>query len=83
MFDALKKADAKASDVDAFLATLLSEHDVAGARNQLKTLWIGHARELFQEDEVAPVEPAAARGVRARAQTPPDSTPPPAESGAA
>ena len=38
MFEALKKADAKASDVDAFLATLLAEHDAAGALAQLKTI---------------------------------------------
>ena len=38
MFEALKKANAKASDVDASLATLLAEHDVAGVRAQLKAL---------------------------------------------
>ena len=77
MFEALNKADAKASDVDAFLATLLAEHDAAGARAQLKTLWIGHVRSLLQEDEEAPVQSRAGGGgrggVRARAHTPPDS----------
>ncbi len=34
MFEAIKKADAKASDVDAFLATLLAEHDTVGARGR-------------------------------------------------
>ena len=49
MFEALKKADAKASDVDAFLATLLAKHDASGAQAQLTTLWIGHVSALFQE----------------------------------
>ena len=81
MFQALrlKKADANASGVDAFLARLLAEHDEAGARAQLKTLWIGHDRHgaLFQEDEEAPGQSGAGGsgrgGVRARAHTPPDS----------
>ena len=62
MFEALKKADAKASDVDAFLATFLAEHDPAGARAQLLTLWIGHVRALFQEDEQAPGQSGAEGG---------------------
>ena len=49
MFEALMKADAKASDVDAFLATLLAKHDASGAQAQLTTLWIGHVSALFQE----------------------------------
>ena len=59
MFQALKKAYAEASDVDAFLATLLAKHDAAGARAQLKTLWIGHVCALFQEDEEAPEQSRA------------------------
>ena len=83
MFNALKKADVKASDVDSFLpvATLLAGHDAIGARAQLKTLWIGHVRAVLQEDEEEPMASGArvgrGGGVRARAQTPPDSTPPP------
>ena len=80
MFQALKKAYAEASDVDAFLATLLAKHDAAGARAQLKTLWIGHVCALFQEDEEAPEQSRAGwgggggpRDVRARAHTPPHS----------
>ena len=32
MYDALKKADVKVSDLEAFLETLLAEHDAVGAR---------------------------------------------------
>ena len=66
IFEALKKADAKASEVDAFLATLLAEHDAAGARAQLKTLLIGHVRALLQEDEEAPSTSVRSRGRWAR-----------------
>jgi hypothetical protein len=34
IFEAIKNADAKASDVDAFLDTLLAEHDAVGALGQ-------------------------------------------------
>ena len=68
---------AKSSDVDGFLAPLLAQHDAVGALAQLKTLWIGHVRALFQEDEEAPGQSGAGGsgrgGVRARAHTPPDS----------
>ena len=37
-FEALKRADIRASEVDAFLATLLAEYNIAGARVQLRTL---------------------------------------------
>ena len=72
MVDALKKADVKISDIDAFLALLRAEHDAAGARAQLKTLWTGHVRALLQEEAEVPVASGApGGGVRARAQTPP------------
>ena len=79
LFEALKnlKGDAKASEVDSFLTTLPTEHDAAGARAQLRTLWIGHIRAVLQDDEEAPVESGAGEGqggvVRVRARTPPDS----------
>jgi hypothetical protein len=53
MFDAIKMADAKASDVDSFLATLLAEHDAVRARAQMKTLLIEHVRALLEEAEDA------------------------------
>ena len=59
MFETLKKADAKASGFDSFLATILAEHDAAGARAQMKTLWIGYVRALLQEDKQAPVQSRA------------------------
>ena len=50
IFDALKKANVKASDEDSFFAILLAEHDDVGARSQLKTHWIGHVSAVLQED---------------------------------
>ena len=47
MFEALKWADVKASEADAFADTLLAEHDIAGARAQLTTLWIEHSSAVF------------------------------------
>ena len=77
MFEAMKKADVKASEVDSFLTTLLAEHDAAGARAQLKTLWMGHVRTLLQLDEDAHEGAGSSAvgggGVRATAETPPDS----------
>ena len=66
MIEALKKADAKISEVDFFLDTLLAEHGASGARAQLKTLWITHVRAVLH----APV--AGDSGVRNRALTRPD-----------
>ena len=76
MIEALKRADAKKSEVDSFLDALLAEHDAAGARAQLKTLWIAHVRAVLQDDDEAPsaAPGAGGAGVRNRAQTPPDST---------
>jgi hypothetical protein len=80
MFEAIKKADAKVADVESFLATLLAENDAGGARAQLKALWIGHVRALFEEDEDAQAgslgsgaREVVGGGIRARAVTPPDS----------
>ena len=47
MFDALKKADVKASKVDSFLASLLAENDAVGSRAQLKTLWFGYVSAVL------------------------------------
>jgi hypothetical protein len=55
MFDEIKKANAKASGVDVFMATLLSDHDAVGARAQLKTVLAGHVCELLDEDDEAPL----------------------------
>ena len=54
---------------------LLAEHDAAGARAQLKTLWIAHVHAvLLVDDEAPPAAPGAGgAGVRYRAPTPPDS----------
>lgn len=75
MIEALKRADAKISEVDSFLDTLLAEHNAAGARAQLKTLWIAHVRAVLHvDDEAPPAAPGAGgAGVRNRAPTPPDS----------
>ena len=75
MIEALKKADAKMSEVDSYLDTLLAEHDAAGAPAQLKTLWIAHVRAVLQnDDEAPPAAPGAGgAGVRDRAPNPPDS----------
>jgi len=75
LFDALKKADVRATDLNAFLDTLLAEHNVPAARPQLRTLWTGYLREVFQREETPP--PPSAEAVRARAQTPPDEDPEP------
>lgn len=81
LFDALKKADVRATDLNAFLDTLLAEHNVLAARPQLRTLWTGYLREVFQREGTPP--PPSAEAVRARAQTPPDEDPePPAADGA-
>ena len=80
MIEALKMSDARLSDVDAFLATLLAEHDAPGVRAQLKTLWIANVRSVLGEEENAAPgaseagaggEGAAAR--RQKAVTPHDS----------
>ena len=75
MIKALKRADAKTSDVDSFSDTLLAEHDAAGAKAQLKTLWIAYVRAVLQDDDEAPpaAPGAGGAGVRNRAPTPPDS----------
>ena len=62
MFDALMKADVKALDVDSFLFTLLAEHYAVGARAQLKSLGIQHARALLEEEEEAQVQSGAEGG---------------------
>ena len=56
MIEALKRADAKISEVNSFLDTLLAEHDAAGARAQLKTLGIAHVRAVLQVDDEGSAE---------------------------
>ena len=87
MVDALKMSDTRLSDVDSFLATLLSEHEAPGARAQLKTLWIANVRSLLGDEVATPAArpaPAAGEGAgvghcggavarRQVAPTPPDS----------
>jgi hypothetical protein len=80
MFEAIKKADAKASDAYAFLATLLAEHYAVGARAQLRTLWVAHVREKLLEDDGGLLESGAGEGLRVSsgsvcnwAPTPPNS----------
>ena len=69
----------KATDLHAFLDTLLDEHKAVGSRSQLKTLWTAYIRQVFPRDETPPPaaggagKPDGGAGiVRARAQTPPD-----------
>lgn len=80
MFEALKRADVKAADIQTLMENLLAEHNMPGVRAQLKTLWIEHAHELFHKDEEpgpGSAEPRsrAGGGVRAKAATPPASPP--------
>ena len=78
--------DAMLSDVDAFLATLLAEHDAPGVLAQLKTLWIANVRSVLGEKEnAAPgASEAGAGGEGAAARRQKDVTPPdsPHEDGA-
>ena len=62
--EAIKKANAKASYVDAFLAILLAEHNAVGARAQLKPLCVEHVREQLLEDDGAPLDSGAGEGLR-------------------
>ena len=83
MYEALKKTDTRAADIEIFLASLREEHNMPGVRAQLKTLWLRHVKALYPEE----VEEQAAAGasgagapvvggaVRARATTPPPTPP--------
>ena len=63
MIEALKASDTRLSDVDAFLATLLAEHDAPGVRAQLRTLWIANVRSMLgEEDDVAAASEGDGRG---------------------
>jgi hypothetical protein len=64
MFDFLKKANAKASEIEASTssASLHAENHVVGAMAQLKTPWVEHVRELLHEDHEAPLDCCAGRG---------------------
>ena len=80
MIEALKASDTRLSDVDAFLATLLAEHDAPGVRAQLRTLWIANVRSMLgEEDDVAAASDGDGRGGggstarRGKVTTPPDS----------
>ena len=76
MIEAFKMSDTRLSDLDAFLATLLAEHDAPGVRAQLRTLWIANVRSaLGDEDDVASAaEGAGGRGgSTGKVPTPPDS----------
>ena len=54
----------------SFLDTLLAEHDAAGARAHLKTLWITHVRAVLQVDDEAPPEAPGAGGAGVRYRAP-------------
>ncbi len=75
MFEAIKKADTKASDVDAFLATLLlsvlghftAEHNAVEARAQLISLWaenVSEQSEQLLEDDWAPLDSGVGEGLQ-------------------
>ena len=49
MYEALKKADKRASTVEEFLAGLRLEHSMPNAFTQLKNLWTQHAAAYFPE----------------------------------
>ena len=83
MYEALKKTDTRAADIEIFLASLREEHNMPGVRAQLKTLWLRHVKALYLE-EVQDEAAAGASGagvevvsgaVRARATTPPPTPP--------
>ena len=58
MYEALKKTDTRAADIEIFLASLREEHNMPGVRAQLKTLWLRHVKALYPEE----VEEQAAAG---------------------
>ena len=83
MYEALRKTDARAADIEIFLASLRAEHNLPGVLVQLKTLWLRHVKALYPE-EVQDEAAAGASGagaevvggaVRARAKTPPPTPP--------
>ena len=51
MYEALKKADKRASTVEDFLAGLRLEHSMPNAFTQLKDLWTQHAAAYFPQPE--------------------------------
>ena len=83
MYEALRKTDARAADIEIFLVSLRAEHNLPGVRVQLKILWLRHVKALYLE-EVQDEAAAGASGagvevvsgaVRARATTPPPTPP--------
>ena len=80
MYEAMKRADVRAGDVDSFLASLKAEHEYAGVSLMLRIAWTKYVRQRFPEDQSrARSAPRAGGQVHAKAMTPPPS--PPAEGG--
>ena len=85
MYEALRKTDTRAADIEIFLASfkLRAEHNMPGVQAQLKTLWLGHVKALypeeFQDEAAARASGAGAEvgggAVRAEATTPPPTPP--------
>ena len=73
MFEAMKRADVKAGDVDTFLGSLLAEHETSTARASLRALWTKYIETRFPEEQ--PRVRSGHGPLRARAQTPPPSPP--------
>ena len=78
MYEAMKRADVRAGDVDSFLASLKAEHDYAGVSAMLRNAWTKYIRQQFPEEETMARSARRVGGqVHAKAMTPPPS--PPAE----
>jgi len=79
MFEAMKRADVSAGDVDTFLDSLLAEHDYPGVSIMLRNAWTKYIRIVFRvrirEEAERPRNGIARVNVRCKATTPPPSPP--------
>ena len=75
MFEAMKRADVSAGDVDTFLDSLLAEHDYPGVSIMLRNAWTKYIRIVFPEEAERPRYGIPRVNVRCKATTPPPSPP--------
>ena len=62
MFEAIKIQEGRCKGIRRLCVHLFVEHDAAGARAQLKTLWVEHVRDQLLEDDGAPLDSGAGEG---------------------